>query len=186
VNISENQNIEQHKMSSNSSTQSPTLSQVAALTFTYRRIVLVWGAGPVTMSLVPLVLSCALFILNILTGGYGLLAIVMSSVLTLGAYDLIYRLATSKESLEKSLAANEIRLPAFLFIISCILARFVLGPFGTMMGLSLKWSPGMISFGTALRRALAMFLLGLAVVAQYIGPKSISKYDIAYDQKVLP
>jgi hypothetical protein len=154
----------------------PTLSQVVALTYTYQRIVVVWGAFPVLIALLPFFTGSSLFVLNLLTNGHGVLSLGLTVFFTLGGYHMIHRLAISKESLQSSLDKNEVRLPVVMFIVSCILARFVLGPLVTWCGL-MAWIPTkMITFSGAFRFAFGMALLGLAVVARYIGPASISKY----------
>jgi hypothetical protein len=154
----------------------PTLSQVVALTYTYQRIVVVWGAFPVLTMLLPFVMGSSLFVLNHLTGGHGMISLGLTVFFTLGGYRMIHRLAISKESLQSSLDKNEVRLPVVMFIVSCILARFIFGPLVTWFGL-MPWIPTkMITFSGAFRFAFGMALLGLAVVARYIGPASISEY----------
>jgi ABC-type branched-subunit amino acid transport system permease subunit len=154
----------------------PTLSQVVALTYTYQRIVVVWGAFPVLTALLPFFTASSLFVLNLLTNGHGVLSLGLTAFFTLGGYHMIHRLAISKESLQSSLDKNEVRLPVVMFIVSCILARFVFGPLVTWCGL-MAWIPTkMITFSGAFRFAFGMALLGLAIVARYIGPASISKY----------
>jgi ABC-type branched-subunit amino acid transport system permease subunit len=154
----------------------PTLSQVVALTYTYQRIVVVWGAFPVLTALLPFFTGSSLFVLNLLTDGHGMLSLGLTVFFTLGGYHMIHRLTISKESLQASLDKNEVRLPVVMFIVSCILARFVFGPLVTWCGL-MAWIPTkMITFSGAFRFAFGMALLGIAVVARYIGPASISEY----------
>jgi hypothetical protein len=136
----------------------------------------VWGAFPVLTALLPFFTGSSLFVLNLLTDGHGMLSLGLTVSFTLGGYHMIHRLAISKESLQSSLDKNEVRLPFVMFIVSCILARFAFGPLVTWCGL-MAWIPTkMITFSGAFRFAFAMALLGVAVVARYIGPASISEY----------
>jgi TRAP-type C4-dicarboxylate transport system permease small subunit len=165
-----------NKMSSSNAQSPPTLSQVVALTYTYQRVVVVWGAFPALTALLPFVTGSSLFVLNLLTDGHGMLSLVLTILFTLGGYNVIHRLA-SKKSLQASLDKNEVRLPVAMFISSCILARFVLGPLVAWLGLTVSIPTKIISFSGAFRFAFGMALLGLAVVARYVGPASISKYE---------
>ncbi len=86
--------------------------------------------------------------------------------------------APTKEIGIKSVEQKKGWLFLTTLVASIITIRLVVVPLEKLLGLSmsfLKWSPS-ISISSALRIASGGFLLGLSIVARYIGPQSIGKY----------
>jgi len=183
--------------SNNNSKSPPTLSQVVALFYTYQRIVLVWGACPAVTVLLPFLTSSSLTILNCLTAGYGITSLLLSPLCLWTGYALIHSLARTRQSLEKALQTNQVRLPVGAFLLSVTVTRWVAGPLLAWWRLdahrlsaistsssssstttSSSSSYGSVPLVTALWCAWGMACAGLAVVARYIGPASVSKLRI--------
>ena len=169
-------------MSRGSSQSAPALSQVVAMAYTYRRIVIVWGVGPLIALFLPFVNALLRLILNGLTSGYGMLSIMLTVLCTTASYRLIQNLpsASSRKEIEEGLAKNEFRLPIVIFMASSTFSRYVLGPLIDWIGLPLGGLPQLISFASGLRISMAMLLLGLSVVLRYVFPKSISKWIVHF------
>lgn len=149
------------------------LHQVAAMAFVYRRLVIVTCALPLMMLFSPFVFFVVLGLLRQCTD-FGLLTTALTIILTLAARDQIHRLSNSKEALEASLRKNQVVLPLFMFVLSCV-ASGVLGPALDKMGLAtMIRTPGSIRIWTAVRLSVAVLLLGMLVAARFVGPTSIS------------
>jgi hypothetical protein len=153
----------------------PTLHQVVALLFVYRRICVAWIVPPLVALFAPVVWTSVLGVLNLLTGGHGLLSLILTPVLALGGYRLIHQLGGSKEPFRKNLTQNKVKFPIRLFVLSLALSRFVLGPMIVAIFGRSHWTFAVPGLATSLRLSLAMALLGLLVVFRYVGPASFSK-----------
>jgi hypothetical protein len=156
----------------------PSLHQIAAFTVVYRKLVYCWGAPPLVVIVAPFLLNVIMHMINWVTGGYGAASCFVFAVTTVAAFHLISRLSSSKKSLEVSLARNVVRLPLGVFVASCMMVKYLIGPmFQWLFGLSLSWSPAPLasSVPTQFNIAFVLGLLGFAVVFRYVGPQSISK-----------
>lgn len=152
----------------------PTLGQGVAMAHTYRRMLPVVGTPPLTVMLAPFVLKSVIFVLDQITAGYGILALALSLLFMLEGYHLIHTLASTREKMELAFAKNAIRLPVGSLIAGVLVSRYVVAPIVSWVGIPFLSIP-IIGFLDAFRLAAALACLGLAVVARYLGPNSISK-----------
>jgi hypothetical protein len=105
-----------------------SLSQVTALVVVYRRLVIVWGVGPVLIVALPLVLQMCLWILTVVSAGSAGLTVGIFLALTMTACEIIRSLTAGANPtvFSKALRSNQRHLPAVL-VFSCVVAR-LLGP----------------------------------------------------------
>lgn len=158
----------------------PSLFQVIALAWTYRRLVRVWSYGPLRAVVVPTIAVGIFGLFNWLLGGLAVVVLLQTWGLVELTDRIVRALATSKESLDASLSKNVLRVPLVAFLGSCWTTFYLVGPFFRGLRLDvLAWSfPPKAMLHTltlSLRVAVAMALLGLAVVGRYIGPNSIMR-----------
>jgi hypothetical protein len=158
-------------------TTTTTTEMLVALTMTIRRLFVVWGALPFLTAASPLLMKVSYFVLNRLTKNHAILSIVLTVGATRAFQDLIRRSAPSKQAAQDSLAKSQFWLPMLMFLGSAVAVRAVIDPFGNMLGITklLTWSPRIPVWG-ALYLASGMCLLGLAIIARYVGPSSVGTF----------
>jgi hypothetical protein len=158
-------------------TMTMTTEMLVALTMTIRRLFVVWGALPFLTAASPLLTNVGYFVLNRLTKNHAILSIVLTVGATTSLRDLIRRSAPSKQAAQDSLAKCQFWLPMLMFLGSAFFVRAVIDPFGDMLGITklLTWSPRISVWG-ALYLASGMCLLGLAIIARYVGPSSVGTF----------
>lgn len=163
-----------------SASHSPvTFTQLVALYYSYQRIILVWGACPAVAVLLPLATKCSFFTLDWVTDGHAVLSLFLTAALVAAGHFVMSRLASSKQALQKAYVSNQVRLPFGSCLGGMVASRFLFGPLLAWSGLLARVPVfGNISFVTSLWLAIGLACLGMAVVARYIGPASISKYGI--------
>jgi hypothetical protein len=145
-----------------------SLGQVIAITMTYRSLLVVWGVLPLVTVASPLVLNMAYFLLNRATSGHAILSIILTTSTTALIRRWILRSAPTEKDGQDA-AAKTKWLPFVMFLVNTALLR----GFGAMFGKTfLTWSPR-IPLSVALRLSFGMLILGLAVMARYIGPNSV-------------
>jgi hypothetical protein len=154
-----------------------SLSQVTALVVVYRRLVIVWGVGPVLVVALPLILQMGLWILNVVSAGYAGLTVAIFLALTMTACEIIRSLTADANStvFSKALQSNQRHLPAVL-VFSCVVARMI-GPklafFWTAYTSDTAALPFLSVTLHSIRLAIILALLGLTVMARFVGPKSV-------------
>jgi hypothetical protein len=153
---------------------SPSLSQVVALSMTYRLLLKMLAVAPVAMVAVPLLLRVAYFVFDRLTNNHTILSLLMTWAFTEAIRKLICQSAPSKERAHDALAKTEVALPCLMFSASAFAVRIVVTPLEDGLGIKgiLTWSPT-ITFSFAFRLAIGMLLLGMAVILRFVGPPSI-------------
>lgn len=144
--------------------------------FVYRRVLICCGLLPLLVLTAPVVFIAYLGMWNWLSGGYAGMTHIGSLGIGVALYHVIQSLATSHESFQRALQANRQYIP--LVMIVCALLLNVSAP---LLGLSAFSGPlgWILSAGQSLRMALVLLLLGVAVLARFIGPQSIGTYIIA-------
>ena len=159
------------------SSSKPTLSQIVALSMTYRRLLALWGFVAVLTVAVPLVSKAAYLVFNRLTSNHTILSLLMTNAATFTVRNLIGKSTPSKQNAEEALAKTEVGLPFRMFLASAFVIQVVVTPFKDGLGIKerLTWSP-MINFSVAFRLASGMLTLGVAVILRFIGPPSVGTW----------
>jgi len=152
----------------------PSSSTTTALMLTYRPIIFLLFAGPTLVMSLPLVAVAFRSVFGTTTDQHALLTICMTAFFSKILENSIMKAAPTKEIAIKSLERSRGWLFFATFLTSVFVIRLVVNPLEKILGLKsiLTWSPS-ISILSALRLACGGFLLGLSVVARYIGPQSI-------------
>jgi hypothetical protein len=160
-----------------------TLSQITALVLVYRRLIRLAVVAPCAAVSLPLLLRLARTVLNVATDGHAGLTMALTAALIVTALVSIHQLATTLKSRDAAWQANRRHLPV-AFVVNAALARWVLGPIaqqgwgGSVKGAVLNRNSWfLMSFRESLWLAVALALLGLAVIIRYVGPLSIRTYD---------
>jgi hypothetical protein len=150
-----------------------TLSQFVALHFVYRRLLLGCGFLPLLTLIAPIILWVYLGVWNLLSGGYAGLTHLLSLGIAVLAYHGIHTLSKSEESRQRALHVNRQYVPVLM--ICCALLIHV-----TASSLGLRSFSGpyswVFSFRQSLRMSFVLTLLGIAVLARFMGPQSLGKY----------
>jgi hypothetical protein len=180
--------------SASASSSSLTVYQITAVAYVYNRIARVLYLVPRTMVGWYLFTATSLLVLDKMTRGLAHVTVVLTTVLIFAGFQTIRLLATPATSdaasssstattsrVDKSLRANEIRLPVISLMLSVAAARFVVNPLiqftlGDVLSTSclssifFTWT----SLKSLLRITVIVGLLTISVFARYIGPQSIS------------
>jgi hypothetical protein len=159
------------------SSSQPTLSQIVALSMTYRRLLALLGFVAVLTIAAPLVSKAAYLVFDRLTNNHTILSLVMTSAATFTVRNLIRQSAPSKQNAEEALAKTEVGLPFLMFLASAFVIQVVVTPLEDGLGIKqiLTWSPT-ITFSIAFRLASGMLILGVAVILRFIGPPSVGTW----------
>jgi len=149
------------------------------MVFVYRRLIFVIGVFPAVAALSPALLWLAATILRLAAGNHGALCLGLTVASTALLRHQIYRVAPSKAALDFSLQKNQVKLPAVMFLASCIVARRVgeLPPV-RLLGRVLQSTVSSILPGpwTFLRVAAAALVAGIFVASRYAGLTGYSKF----------
>lgn len=155
----------------------PSLSLVVSMSVTYRRLLVVCCLPPIVVITAPICLGLLLGVLNFITQGYGVLFAVMASLFTLCARRLVFQYAPSKKRGEEALRQSRIWLPLASVAVSLLVIRFLVFPIATILGIQgYNTLTSHFHFPAILRLAAGVLLLGLAVVARYVGPASVGTF----------
>ncbi|GAX23909.1 hypothetical protein FisN_20Hh116 [Fistulifera solaris] len=147
-----------------------TLSQFVALHFVYRRLFLGCGFLPLLTLIAPVLLWVYLGVWNILSGGYAGVTHVLSLGIAVTAYHGIHTLSKTEESRQRALQINRQYVPVLM--ICCALLIHVTA---SSMGLRSFSGPygWVFSFRDSLRMSFVLTLLGIAILARFMGPQSL-------------
>lgn len=154
----------------------PTMSQVVALSMTYRLFYKILKAPVLVLLALPITLRLSYFVFDRLTNGHTLLSLIMTMALTSSVRRLILQMAPTKAGAQDALAKTEMGLPFLMFASTCLVTNFVLAPLESALGIRslLTWSP-VLTFSLALRACALTLLLGLSVLLRYVGPPSVMR-----------
>jgi hypothetical protein len=154
----------------------PNMSQVVALSMTYRLFYKVLKAPLVLLLALPIALRLSYFIFDRLTNDHTLLSLIMTAALTSSFRQLILQMAPTKADQQDALAKTSIGLPCLMFAVTCGITNFVLSPLETALGIRsfLTWSP-VLTLSLALRACALTLFLGLSVLLRYVGPPSVMR-----------
>lgn len=154
----------------------PTLSQVVALSMTYRLMFKVLQAPVVALLLLPVALRLCYFIFDGLTNKHTILSLTITMALTSSVRRLIHQAAPNEASAQEALTKSQVVLPCLVFTATCLFTNYFITPLEASLGARafLTWSPT-LTFSLALRAAGLAFLLGLSVLLRYIGPPSVMR-----------
>jgi len=143
---------------------------------TYRPVIFLMFAAPTLVMLLPLVAAVVHVVFGTTTDQHAILAIVITVLFSKMLESSITNAAPTKEIAIKSLERSRGWLFFAVFSLSILAIRLIFIPLQQILGLKpfLAWSPS-LSISSALRLAFGGFLLGLSVVARYIGPQSINR-----------
>lgn len=149
-------------------------STTASLMLTYKPIILLLIAGPSFIMSLPFVAMVLRIVFGTVTGQHALLTICMTAFLSKIVENSITTAAPTKELAIKSLERSRGLLLFAMFSMSIFIIQFIVVPLMKMLGLeSILTCSASVSVLSAIRLSIGGFLLGLAVVARYIGPQSI-------------
>lgn len=150
-----------------------TLSQFVAMHFVYRRFFICCCSVPLLILVAPVILAAYLGIWNFISGGYAGLTHIVSLGIGVAVYHIILSLTKSEESFRRALHVNRQYVP--IMMICCAL---LLNMTASSLGLSSFSGPSglVLSFSQSLRVSVVLLLLGLAVLARFVGPQSIGTY----------
>jgi len=157
------------------------LHQGVAISMVFRRILLLIGLFPFGSCLLfPTALWLTGFLLRWFTD-YSLLVVLGTVAFTVLAHHTIYQYATSKVALQVSLEKTRVKVPVAAFVLSCFLAKYIIGPLEPFLPTKLMdctKSIPLIAPLFAIRVAGTMVVAGIFVACRFVGPMSISKYII--------
>lgn len=155
------------------------LSQIVALGVTYRHIMNATLRFPALVIATPLVLKVVCFLADGLTKNHSVLTLILTILLTAYARQVGRMSAPSAKVAEETLARFRLRIPSSIFVLIALIMRYGIARIEEPLGLTkaLTWSPS-FSFGLAIRLAIGMFLLSIAVIVQYVGPASVGEFEI--------
>ena len=155
----------------------PSLGQIAALTLTFRRLISIWGTAPMISIATPFISNAVYFVLNRITKNHAILTVLLTVLATVSFRNFIHSAAPTQKAARESLEKSRTWLPLSMFLAAAFLMRCVGPILGNTFRITplLTWSPR-ISFSAAFRLAVGMALLGLAVVARYVGPSSVGTF----------
>lgn len=156
--------------------EAASLNSVVATVIVLRTLIVVWGLFPIVVMASPFLAGVALFVINILTSGYGFISIVGTVSFTLAARAFIASYAPSPKHRDDAFQKSALALPLVSFGTFQAMLRLVLVPFSSALGFNhlLRMSPS-IPYLEALRIAISMFFFGLTIVIRYVGPVSVSE-----------
>ena len=159
------------------SSSQPTLSQIVALSMTYKLIGALCLLVVIVTLAVPLSFKIAYFMLDGLTNDHTVLSLLLTTIATLVTRNMIRQSAPSKRKAEEALAQIAVGLPLLAFTVVVILIRFIVSPIEAQLRIKqlITWSP-VITFTFAFRIGTGIILLGLSVILRFIGPQSIGKH----------
>jgi len=160
----------------------PGLYQVIALDLTYRRICRAFLFLPKWTMIVTFVQAIVVWMFDVVTNGRAYVAIFVAATITVSAYVAIENLANTPQAAKKAIEKNGWYLPFASIVVGCAAARFLIGPIlGTIQqhqqqrSFLLPREEFFTSIFFAVQLSFVVTILGLAVVARYVGPHSISK-----------
>jgi hypothetical protein len=156
--------------------ETASLNTVVATVIVLRTLVVVWGLFPIVVMASPFLAGLLLFVLNTLTSGYGFISIMGTITFTLAVRAFIASYAPSPKHRDDAFRKSALVLPVLSFVAFQAMLQLVLVPVSTALGFNhlLRMYPS-IPYVEALRIAISMFFLGLAIVIRYIGPVSVSE-----------
>jgi len=156
------------------------LSLVVALSLTYKQILKSCFIMPFLTIATPIVWTLTCMISDRITKNHSLLSVIFTSYGTFLLRRMIRQSAPSKEAASESIAKTEIKLPFFVFLASVFLIRLFVIPFEKAFGLqNIQLLPS-LSFSSAMRLAIGMFLLSISVVSRFVGPASVGTFFLLY------
>jgi hypothetical protein len=165
--------------SGNQQSQIPTLCQVIAMTMCYKRLAFVVLFLPCVCVMSPIVWNLVFTIINWISGGFGLICIVMTTIFSMVWYSALKQIAPSPEKLQKAYAKSKVWLPLAMFVLACILVHVVsrLTHANKLRQSSfLQWAPT-FSWGIGMRPAFGFLLMGAAMLLRFVGQGSYGKLE---------
>ena len=153
-----------------------SLSQCVATVVTFRRLLVVCGIVPLVVAASPLVAGVYLAIMDLITSGFGFLSTVVAVGITILGRCTITTYAPTTKQRDDALAHSRASLPLAGFALGRILIFYVLHPLASWFGLDevLVFSPK-LPYMTAFRLSACTLLLGVAILARFVGPVSVGK-----------
>lgn len=153
-----------------------SLSECVAFVVTFRRLVVVCSIVPLLTLASPLVVGFYLFIMDFIMSGFGFLTTILAICITLLGRCAIALYAPSTGKRDDALSKSRVSLPLAGFVLGRILVSYLLYPIASWLGLDgvLVYSPK-LPYVTALRLSACMLLLGVVVLARFLGPISVGK-----------
>jgi hypothetical protein len=156
-----------------------TLSQMVALSYTYRIMFKVLVTGPLVLILLQLVFMTSFLILDTITNQHTIITVIATVAITPAIQRQIVKAAPTED--QAAATAKKLRYwsPALVLLACVVLARYVDTPLEDVLRLKtvLTLSPPIIPFATAFRLAIGSFILGFSICARYVGPPSIGTYS---------
>jgi len=155
--------------------QSPVLSEMVALSYSYRLILFMLFLGPVLILALPLVSWTALLIFDFAMNRQTALTLFMTFVSSKVIENKIASVAPTKRDADEALK-RPFLIRFLMFAASIIVSHFVITALGNdYFTLPQNLSFANLSFAMAVRFAIGAFLLGISVVFRYIGPNSVAR-----------
>lgn len=153
-----------------------TLEHCVAFVVTMRRLLVVVFIVPLVCAFSPVIFGIYLSLLDILMSGFGFLSTIMAVCVTVLGRAAINVYAPSPKKRQDALAKSRVSLPLVGFILGRITISYLLYPLSTWLGLDgmLKYSPE-LPYMNALRLSACMLLLGVVILARFVGPVSVGK-----------
>ena len=180
-------NVQPKNLKDRTVSREAQIHQLAALLHCYRASLAVLVLTPILLLVIPPVLFVFLTALDFLTNGFSGFAIVFTLGFTVAGYGLIFKLSPTPQKAEEAFHRNEISLPLLMAAISILLTSQIVAPilrhfsssvagsFLSALLRSFNYDLTLTSPIPQWKLAISTFLLGISVVARYVGPLSIMR-----------
>lgn len=153
-----------------------TLSLCVAFIVVFRRLLVVGAIVPLMCAASPLLVGIYLAIMDFVMAGFGFLSTILAFCFSLLGRMSIRRYAPSLKKRDEALAKSRLSLPLAGFVLGRILIKYLLYPVAKWIRIEewLMYSPS-LPYMTAFRLSACMLLLGIVVLARFVGPVSVGK-----------
>lgn len=154
----------------------PSLSLISAVIVTYRRLMVVWAIPPILVVVAPFVVGMLLTALNFVANEFGALLFGLSVIMVACIRRLIFLYAPSPKARDDALAQSHLLLPLLSAGFNMVVIRYVVSPIWSSLELGSILPGAHIPYMAAFRLAAGMAVLGLVVVARFVGPVSVGAF----------
>jgi hypothetical protein len=142
----------------------------------YKRLAVVVLFLPCMSAISPVVWNTFFTAINLISGGFGVVCIVMTIVFCTVWYLILKCVAPNPDKLQDAYAKSKLLLPLLLFLLTCGLVRVVARLTNVHESISLQCNLT-ISWGIGLRPAFGFILMGVALLLRFVGRGSYGKLE---------
>jgi hypothetical protein len=164
--------------------QLPSLCQVIAMFFCYKRLAYVVLFLPCICAISPVMWNIVFAAINWISGGFGAIVIVMTIIFCTVWYSILKQVAPSPEKLRDAYAKSQVLLPLVMFLLNCCLVK-MFARLTNANNTGLQWTPP-VSWGVGLRPAFGFLLMGAALLLRFVGHGSYGKLECIWRLVLCP